>query len=114
MTNTSLYSNLLDPIDIKTWKAKISATAKGTACGLSGETIDMLAAIDDDSSKLLVRVLNLMLRGRRAFSAWLHRAICPIPKIPGNPDVALSRPLTLLSVSGKIFWGILTNRITKI
>ena len=63
---------------------------------------------------VFVRVINLMLQGRRVFTEWLRRAICPIPKIPGNPDVALSRPLTLLSVSGKVFWAVITDRITAV
>ena len=74
----------------------------------------MLASLDASSSSLFRRTVNLMLRSRRAFSAWKQRAICPIPKEEGNPDVNKSRPLTLLSVSGKVFWAIMSDRVTAI
>ena len=93
---------------------KISSTKKGTAAGLSGESIDMLASLNPASSDLIRRVVNLMMRSRRAFSQWKRRAICPVPKIIGNPDVGLSRPITLLSVSGKVFWSVMSDRMVLI
>jgi hypothetical protein len=112
--HSGLYSNLMNEITTEEWTQKIKSTKKGTAAGLSGETIDMLAALDPACSDLLRRVVNLMLRSRRAFSQWKRRAICPVPKIIGNPDVGLSRPLTLLSVSGKVFWSVMSDRMTLI
>ena len=109
-----LYKNVLCEITDEEWSRKLATTKKGTAPGLSRETIDMLAALSPASSSLLRRVMNLMLRSRRVFSQWLRRAICPVPKVVGNPDVKLSRPLTLLSVSGKVFWSILSGRVTTI
>ena len=126
----TLYSTLMDPITEDEWQRKlgrveegtapgpsgviIGRMKKGTAPGLSGESIDMLASIDAASSDLLRRVINLMMRSRRVFSQWRRRAIVPIPKIRGNPDVALSRPITLLSVSGKCFWGIMSDRVASV
>ena len=100
---SDLYKGLLDEISPDEWNRKVSTTKKGTTPGLSREIIDMLASLSAETSSVFRRVINLVLRSRRVFSQWLRRAICPIPKVPGNPDVKLSRPLTLLSVSGKVF-----------
>ena len=112
--SADLYDGAMDAISDEVWRRKIATTKKGTAPGLSRESIDMLAAMNPASSSLLRRTINLMLRHRRVFSQWLRRAICPIPKVPGNSDVKLSRPLTLLSVAGKLFWSILSDRITSV
>ena len=111
---SDLYKGLLDEISPDEWNRKVSTTKKGTTPGLSRETIDMLASLSAETSSVFRRVINLVLRSRRVFSQWLRRAICPIPKVPGNPDVKLSRPLTLLSVSRKVFWSILTDRVTRV
>jgi hypothetical protein len=118
------YKGLMDELSPEEWRRKIKSTKKGTTPGLSGESIDMLAALLVDSpdfleeerntSDLLRRCINLMLRSGQVFTQWRRRAICPIPKVQGNPDVALCRPLTLLSVSGKLFWSIMTDRVTAV
>ena len=111
---SDLYNGLLEAITQEEWTHKLATTKKGTAPGLSRETIDMLASLSSSASSMLRRIVNLALRSQRVFTKWLHRAICPIPKVPGNPDVKLSRPLTLLSVSGKVFWAIMTDRVTRV
>jgi hypothetical protein len=112
--DTDLYARVLDPLDVGVWISKLASTKNGTAPDLSGETIGMLASPDGNCSTLLIHVINPIMRGRRVFTEWLWRAICPIPKVPGNPDVALSRSLTLRYVSEKVFWGVITDRITSV
>ena len=104
----------MNAISGEEWLGKIRSTKKGTSPGLSGESIDMLGSLDDDCSDLVRRVCNFALRSKRVFWQWKRRAKCRIPKVPGNPDVALSRPISLLSVTGKVFWSVLSDRITRV
>ena len=58
--------------------------------------------------------MNLMLRSRRVFWDWKRRVVKPIPKEPGNPDVAKSRPITLPSVCGKLLWAIIAAGVALV
>ena len=59
---------------------------------------------------MLLRDANTMLRSRRGFREWKRRAINPILKEPGDADVAKSRPLTLITVYGRLFWATMAAR----
>ncbi len=109
-----IWDAIWDPITLDTVKSTLRHMKSGTAGGPSGLTYDVLKALDDFNLEHIRAHLQQCL-DERGIPRELNRSLLrPLPKTDaGLSDLALTRPIALIEVLGKLFEKILFDRILK-
>jgi ribonuclease HI len=102
-------------ITLETTRSTLARLKSGTAGGPSEITYDVLKALDDDNLEVIREQLQGFLDGR-ALPRVLNRSLLrPLPKTDaGLANLALTRPIALIEVLGKLFEKILFDRILAV
>lgn len=61
----------------------------------------------------LLYIFNLSLRTKTFPKLWKHANVCPIPKVAMTKLINQHRPISLLSVPGKLFESVILDKITN-
>ena len=104
-----------EKITTDTVRKSLAGMKSGTAGGPSGLTYDVLKALDDDNMGH-IRDQMQQYMDERGLPRVLNRSLLrPLPKTDaGLADLALTRPIALMEVLGKLFEKILFDRILKV
>jgi hypothetical protein len=94
---------------------KISSLKQRAAPGDDGITPIMLRHLSQKALLYLTRLFNHLLHRGYLPNAWKHAKVTPILK-PNKPptDTTSYRPISLLSITGKLFERIIANRLTTL
>ena len=91
---------------------KVKGMKAGTAGGPTGLTYDVLKALDDDNLDVIREELQSYMDNRGIPKLMNRSLLRPLPKTDaGLADLALTRPIALMEVIGKLFEKILFDRI---
>ena len=115
MTKSNFETNsvLNDVLSYDVVKNQILKTKPNKSTGLDNIPCDVLK--DNKVMILIYKLFNFCFENSKVPSEWMKAVICPIPKGSSkNPYLPLSyRGISLLSCIGKIYSGILNNRIVS-
>ena len=110
-----IWDGVWERITTDTVRRSLAGMKSGTAGGPSGLTYDVLKALDDENMGY-IRDQMQQYMDERSLPRVLNRSLLrPLPKTDaGLADLALTRPIALMEVLGKLFEKILFDRILKV
>jgi hypothetical protein len=93
----------------------IAKLPNGKACGPIGISYEMLKHADAVCIKAITALFNRCLNSGQTPKQWKHSRIYPIPKRNTfDGDLNLTRPISLIEHTRKVYTKIITNRISTI
>lgn len=105
----------MDEISYEELQEVVNQTNNWKALGLSGISYDHIKHSGNIMKTLILSLMNICLKTQKLPEDWLHRCVYPIPKKEEwEGDIKLIRPITLIKCCRKLFFKIITNRLTKI
>ncbi|CAB4439657.1 unnamed protein product [Rhizophagus irregularis] len=113
----NIYHNLMSPIKREELDKVISGLKSNKAPGMSGITYDFWKKSKDLTRTIILEIFNESLVKANATDEWKKGVIYPINKTTRshwNNDLKLARPIVLLETARKIWFKILTNRLSEI
>ena len=97
------------------WDKLLRNLKTNTALGYSQISYEIIKKSSMLMKDLLRRFINILIFFAILLNKWSKGIIYPIPKTEDwNLDLTKTRPITLLECSRKIFFKVLTNRLTEI
>ena len=92
----------------------IRGLKNGTAAGADGITSELLKVLCDESLMLLVMTFQQVWRDGKVPKEWVDAILVPLPKKGDLSDLNNWRGIALLSVLGKLFAKVLTQRLNAL
>lgn len=110
-----VWDTIWATIDVATTRRTLSEMNSGTAGGPSGITYDILKALDDDNLQVIADHMQEWL-DQRSLPKTMNRSLLrPLPKTDaGLANLALTRPIALMEVIGKLFEKVIFDRIRTV
>jgi hypothetical protein len=99
-------------IQLKEVKDVIRKARSGSAPGPSGLTYKIYKNCPLLTIRLW-KLIKVVWRDRELPSSWLIAEGCYVPKEENSSELNQFREISLLSVEGKIFWSVISRRMTK-
>jgi len=110
-----IWDPIWDNITLQLVRETLVNLTSGTAGGPSEITYDVLKALDDDNLELIREQLQAFMDARGLPKVMNRSLLRPLPKTDaGLADLALTRPIALMEVVGKVFEKIVFDRILKV
>ena len=107
-----IWNGIWAAIDLHTVKEAIKSFRRGKAAGPSGIAYDDLKALSDDNLRPIVELMQQFMDDKGIPQCINRDLLRPLPKTEGGlADLALTRPIALMEVLGKLFEKILFMRI---
>src|SRR5271170_6329477 len=102
------------PFTIDKLNDSIKNTKNNSAPGHTNIHYLTIKNLGPNSRTLLLQIFNLILITGKILKDWKEGRIYPIPKSKDwQGDINITRPITLLDTSRKIFMKLLNNRLTN-
>jgi hypothetical protein len=113
--NPDWYTPLTQPITLEETLFTISQLPNNKACGPTGISYEIIKHLNHSCISSLTALFNRCLSNNYIPKQWKKGRIFPIPKnnaFDGNLN--LTRPISLIEHTRKIYTKILTNRLSKV
>ena len=104
---------LNEKINLQETKTMIKKLKKNKAADIDQIIPELLKSLDDNFLEVIVKILNKIFESGKFPKEWAAGIIVVLFKGGDKKELNNYRGITLLSILGKLFVGILNNRLTK-
>jgi exonuclease III len=113
--NQQWYNPISKPFNTEEIKTVINKMNNNSAPGPSGIPYTAFKKMKNETLTWLTKLFNQILKEEKIPDEWKKGTIYPIPKTNDwENNINITRPITLLETSKKIFTKCITNRLTSI